>query len=110
MELHAAGKPGPDAQIYDSNTYERNYIYLGYVQGYKDIDGIRYVEITQRNKFCVGDEIEVMRPDGENAVTVVEEIRNESGSIVESAPHPQEKLFLKLKTIADICDILRMQG
>ena len=104
------GKPGPDAQIYDSNTYERNYIYLGYVQGFKDIDGIRYVEITQRNKFCVKDEIEVMRPDGENAVTVVEEIRNESGAVVESAPHPQEKLFLKLRTTADICDILRMQG
>ena len=94
------GKPGP----------ERNYIYLGYVQGFKDIDGIRYVEITQRNKFCVKDEIEVMRPDGENAVTVVEEIRNESGAVVESAPHPQEKLFLKLRTTADICDILRMQG
>ena len=51
-----------------------------------------------------------MRPDGENAVTVVEEIRNESGAVVESAPHPQEKLFLKLRTTADICDILRMQG
>ena len=66
------GKPGPDAQIYDSNTYERNYIYLGYVQGFKDIDGCQYVEISQKNKFCVGDEIEVMRPDGENTTCRVE--------------------------------------
>ena len=104
------GKPGPDAQIYDSNTYERNYIYLGYVQGFKDIDGCQYVEISQKNKFCVGDEIEVMRPDGENLVTVVEEIRDENGACMENAPHPQQKLYLKLGAQADICDILRMQG
>lgn len=104
------GKPGSDAQIYDSNTYERNYTYLGCVQGYKETDGCRYVEITQKNKFSVGDEIEVMRPDGENAVAVVEEILDENGISVESAPHPQEKLYLRLQTAADLGDILRKQG
>ena len=51
-----------------------------------------------------------MRPDGENLVTVVEEIRDEDGICMESAPHPQQKLYLKLRAKADICDILRMQG
>ena len=80
------------------------------MQRFKDIDGCQYVEISQKNKFCVGDEIEVMRPDGENLVTVVEEIRDENGLCMESAPHPQQKLYLKLGAQADICDILRMQG
>ncbi len=104
------GKPGTDAQIYDSNTYERNYIYIGCVQGIKQIDTCQYIEIEQKNKFSVGDEIEVMRPDGENAVTVVDEILDENGTPVQSAPHPQKKLYLKLRTTADICDILRKQG
>ncbi len=104
------GKPGPDAQIYDSNTYERNYIYLGCVQGYKQIDGCQYVEITQKNKFSVGDRIEVMRPDGTDTETEVESILDEQGLSMESAPHPQQRLFVKLKTTAQICDILRMRG
>ncbi len=100
-------KPGADAQIYTSNTYEKNYTYIGCVEGERQIDGCRYIEITQKNKFSRGEEIEVMRPDGENRKTSVLRILDENGQEMESAPHPQQKLFVLLEAGADTYDILR---
>lgn len=101
------GKPGADAQVYGSNTYIRNYTYLGAVRKIHDIDGKRYVEIEQKNKFSVGEKIEIMKPDGRDISVSVDEIRNENFEKMESAPHPQQKLFVLLGTNASEYDILR---
>lgn len=100
------GKTDETTQIYDSNTYMREYVYLGYVQQVRE-DG--WVEITQRNKFCVGDTIEIMKPDGSNCTAQVEAIADVQGTPMESAPHPQQTLWVKLSTAAVSYDILRMQ-
>ncbi len=100
-------KPGTGAQIYDSNTYEKYYTYLGCVQGTKEIDGYEYVEIIQKNKFSLGDEIEVMCPDGEDRKAVVSDLRDENLTPVQSAPHPQQKLYVRLGAEAKRYDILR---
>ena len=55
------GKPTHESQIYDSNTYIKKYTYLGTVLD-TDRDGL--IHITQKNKFSVGDTIEIMKPDG----------------------------------------------
>lgn len=104
------GKPGPDAQVYGSNTYIRNYIYLGSVLGEKEIDGNRYIEIIQKNKFSVGDMIEIMKPDGRDITTLVEDIRDENLQHMDSAPHPLQFLYILLGTSADRYDILRKSG
>ena len=57
------GKPSDEAQIYDNNTYLKEYTYLGIV-GEQNEEGLYRIE--QRNKFSVGEEIEIMKPDGEN--------------------------------------------
>lgn len=98
------GKPNENSQIYGSNTYVKGYTYLGIVNG---LDERGYCQIEQRNKFSVGDEIEIMKPDGENALVKVEELLDEYGNWVESAPHPKQKLFVKLSGEADVYDILR---
>lgn len=98
------GKPDENSQIYGSNTYVKGYTYLGIVSG---LDERGYCQIEQRNKFSVGDEIEIMKPDGENALVKVEELLDEYGNQVESAPHPKQKLFVKLSGEADVYDILR---
>lgn len=98
------GKPDENSQIYGSNTYVKGYTYLGIVNG---LDERGYCQIEQRNKFSVGDEIEIMKPDGENALVKVEELLDEYGNWVESAPHPKQKLFVKLSGEADVYDILR---
>lgn len=97
------GKPDETSQIYDSNTYVREYTYLGIIG--KESDG-RY-RIEQRNKFSVGEMIEIMKPDGQNIETVVRAIINEDGETQESAPHSKQVLYVELDKKAEKYDILR---
>lgn len=101
------GKPSEEAQIYDSNTYVREYIYLG-IAGAPNEQGL--YEIEQRNKFSVGETIEVMKPDGSNVETVVRRIVNEKGEDQTSAPHPKQKLWIDLGCPLDRYDILRIRS
>ena len=55
-------------------------------------------QIEQRNKFSVGEEIEVMKPSGENLIVTVQKILDEDGNEMESAPHPKQKLLIDLGT------------
>lgn len=97
------GKPDDDAQIYDSNTYVKDYTYLGIVGGTED--GLCRIE--QRNKFSVGETIEIMKPDGRNVEVTVERIVNEDGEEQESAPHSKQVLYVKLSECPERFDILR---
>lgn len=100
------GKPSDEAQIYDSNTYINEYIYLGIVEAVTE-DG--RAKITQRNKFCVGDTIEIMKPDGENVPVQVLELETAEGEKVESCPHPQQELYVTLSQKAEQYDLLRVR-
>lgn len=83
------GKPDENTQIYDNSTYVRESVYLGMADAVYD-DGS--IALEQKNKFCVGDEIEVMKPDGRDIPVKVTGIRNEEGGEMESAPHARQKL------------------
>lgn len=98
------GKPDQNAQIYDSNTYVKEYTYLGYAEA---VDERGLVQITQRNKFSVGESIEIMKPDGRNLEVTVQAIYDEDGNAAQSAPHPRQKLFVKLDGETERYDILR---
>ena len=98
------GKPGSDTQIYDSSTYVKNYTYLGTVE---ETDGRGFGRIEQKNKFSVGETIEIMKPDGRNVEVTVKGIFREDGESQESAPHPQQVLFIDLDGQAEPYDILR---
>lgn len=97
------GKPGDESQIYDSNTNVKEYTYLGIIGGEKD--GLYRIE--QRNKFSVGETIEIMKPDGQNIETAVQRIVDEEGNEQESAPHPKQVLYVELDHEASQYDILR---
>ncbi len=98
------GKPSEEAQVYGTNTYINEYTYLGIVYETKDSNIVR---IEQRNKFCEGDRIEIMKPDGRNIETVVRSICTAEGERVESAPHPKQVLYVELTQEAEVGDILR---
>lgn len=98
------GKPSEEAQIYDSNTYIKEYTYLGMI-GQKNDAGL--YEIEQRNKFSVGETIEVMKPNGDNIPVKVLRIMNEDGADMDAAPHPQQKLWIDLGISLNAFDILR---
>ncbi len=101
------GRPGRDDQIYDSNTYVRNAVYLGCVSGF---DGEGRAVITQKNKFRRGDVIEIMKPDGRDLRAEVLGIFDETGAPMEAAPHPKQTLHLKLSETPEEQDILRMEA
>ena len=100
------GKPNEETQIYDSNTYISEYIYLGFVE---EIRSGKY-RITQRNKFLIGDEIEIMKPGSENVIAKVINIEDEEGNVVPAASHAKQTLYITLSEKADEYDIFRVQN
>lgn len=98
------GKPDETTQIYDNNTYVKNYTYLGTVE---TTDGGGRCRIEQKNKFSVGEIIEIMKPDGRNVEALVKGIYDTEGNARESAPHPKEILWAELDQETEDYDILR---
>lgn len=98
------GKPDENTQIYDTNTYIKEYTYLGIV-GEQNAQGLYHIE--QRNKFSVGETIEVMRPNGDNILVTVKRITDERGVDMESAPHPKQQLYIDLGVKLEQYDVLR---
>ena len=98
------GKPDHDTQIYDSNTYVKAYTYLGLI-GESRGDG--YYSLEQRNKFSVGDIIEVMKPDGRDMEVRVKGMTDADGQPMESCPHPKQKIFVDLGVELSSFDLLR---
>lgn len=100
------GKPTHENQIYDSNTYINEYVYLGTVLEIKDGKAL----IQQKNKFCVGDEVELMKPDGRNVSVKVIDMETQDGEHVDSCPHSKQMIWLTLSELPDQYDIIRVQA
>ena len=98
------GKPDHDTQIYDNNTYIKAYTYLGLI-GEDRGDG--FYGLEQRNKFSVGDTIEVMKPDGRDLEVTVQAMTDAEGTLIESCPHPKQKIFVNLGVELSPLDLLR---
>lgn len=99
------GPTSHDTQIYDNNTYVNEYVYLGMV---REIGDDRLAMLEQKNKFCVGDTIEVMKTNGEDIQVTVLEMYNEKGEAVDSCPHPKEEIGIKVSGEMEVGDILRI--
>lgn len=98
------GKPSNEAQIYENNTYEKGYTFLGLV-GPANEEGMYRLE--QKNKFSVGEEIEVMKPDGRNITVTVKGMKDTEGNEMASCPHPQQIFYVDLGIELCEYDILR---
>ena len=99
-------KPKTDAQIYDNNVYVKEYTYLGFAKEVKE-DGRCLME--QRNKFCVGDTVEIMCKDGTNKQAKVLSITDTEGKPMESCPHPQQMIYVTFEETPECMDIIRMK-
>jgi putative protease len=97
------GKPNHEDQIYDHNTYEKAYTYLGTISGCKD--GL--YELEQKNKFSVGERIEIIKSNGDTIEAVVKAIRDADGTEMESCPHPQQMIYVDFGVELEAYDILR---
>lgn len=131
------GKPDENTQIYDSNTYVNEYTYLGIIEQLAEqhIAGNKcegngtdcaevaqrevsengvccktLARIEQRNKFCVGDMIEIMKPDGNNIAVRVLGMYNADMEPVESCPHSKQEIWLELSELPEQYDLLRVKA
>ena len=95
-----------DSQIYDNNTYVKGYEYLGTIhESLEDGRGV----FEQKNKFSIGDEVEIMKPTGENIVTKVLSMQDEKGENVDSCPHPGQRITLQTECTLQEYDIIRKE-
>ncbi|MCI9411566.1 MAG: U32 family peptidase [Eubacterium sp.] len=101
------GPTSHESQIYDHNTYVKGYVYLGMINCV-DSDGSGVFE--QKNKFSVGDEVEIMKPSGENIRTKVLALRDEDGNEMESCPHPGQSITICTECTLEPFDIIRKEG
>ena len=98
------GKPGENEQIYDSSTYVTEYVYLGQAE---EVKGDGSFVLFQKNKFSVGEEIELMKRNGENISCRVESITDDKGVSIKSVPHPGQRVMVRLDAVPQEHDVLR---
>ena len=83
----------------------RDYSFIGVVKDYDPGTGETIVE--QRNKFSVGDVIEIMEPRASYYEEKVVSITDEEGNPMESAPHPKQILRIPFERTPAKYSILR---
>lgn len=88
-------KPTDKDQNYLTSDYIRDYSFVGLVRDTDEKSGLTTVE--QRNKFSVGDTVEIFGPHTAYWEETIEEMYDEDGEPVESAPHPQQILRIRFK-------------
>lgn len=130
------GRPDENTQIYNESTYVNEYIYLGIVEEVRKAGELPWqgisctnqcsdaetgdgrvqsesagclVRIEQRNKFSVGDTVEIMRPDGSDQEVVVNAMYDETGTPVDSCPHAKQTVWIELTGYAKKYDLLRVK-
>lgn len=102
------GKPNQNEQIYTTSSYIRNYDFIGMVKDYDDKTGFALIE--QRNKFSAGDEVEFISPGGGLLKQRIAEMYTSEGERVESAPHPQQLLRVKVDSPVKPFDMMRKEA
>jgi putative protease len=100
-------RPGADAQVYDNNVYVKDAVYYGTVAEVTG-DGIAILE--QKNKFLVGDRLEIMHFDGTFDEAEVLDIMDEEGNHMPSCPHARQKIFVRFSVVPAVGELLRGKG
>ena len=98
------GRPNEDGQLYSGNVTEKDAVYLGFVES---VDGNGYVCMTQKNKFNVGEKLDVMRPHTESFEVIVEDMLDENGEHIDSCPHAEQKIRVRFSRQLEEWDIVR---
>ena len=97
------GIPG-NSQFYEESRYIRDWQISAFVVS---CDGQGNAVLTQRNRFSVGDELELVTPEDEPTAFHVEYMEDGEGNSISVCPHPQQEIRLKLPRFAPKNAILR---
>ena len=102
------GKPTAHDFTYDDSKYMRSHKFIGKILNYNQRTGMALVE--QRNKFSVGDIVEIFGPTGDPFRFKIDEIWDEEGKSIFSAPHPKQKVHIPLDTPVNKNYLLRKKS
>lgn len=94
-----------DCQYYENSGYIREYDVAAVIE--KCEDGFIYA--SQRNKFSVGEEAEVLSPGMPFDTMTIKEIINENGESVESACHATMKVKIPCEKVYPPNSVIRMK-
>lgn len=94
-----------DCQYYENSGYIRDYDVVGIVKECKD--NVLYG--SQRNKFSVGDIVEVLSPGKEPVSLTIEQLFNEKGEGIESACHATMDFSMPCEYVFPKNSIIRKQ-
>lgn len=85
--FYFGSEPG---QVTDNGGYIRHYDVVAFCESSEGLTA----NITQRNKFLIGDNLDILPPSGIPFNAKCIKLINENGEEVESAPHAMEKLTM----------------
>ena len=85
------GSPKENAEIFYDGGYRRHYETSAVVLG----SGNGYISCEQRNRFFVGEELEVLEPGKKPFTIIAEDLKNAEGESVEAVPHPVMHFTMK---------------
>jgi U32 family peptidase len=94
-----------EGQNFLTSNYTREYTFTGIVKKYDRNTGVALVE--QRNKMSLGDKIEIFGANHRPFQQELLEMKDEEGNLLDSAPHPQQLLFIKMDHSVQPSDMLR---
>ena len=111
------GKPSAESMVYGESTYVKDYVYLGTVISVCEVSGedagcaiekAHKIELIQKNKFCTGDEIEILAPGSLdiNKCKVLK-ITDEQGNEMPSCPHASQRIYVYIDKDIKAGDLLR---
>lgn len=86
------GKPSFDGYDYSEANYYRASEFVGKVLKYDPDRGMALVQ--QKNKFSVGDIVEIFGPTGKPIKIKITEMKNAEGEPIEEAPHPEQLVYI----------------
>ena len=95
------GDPG---QHYSEASYYSDAYVCAVVE---DCDDDGNAVLTQRNRFCVGDTVELLTNEGEPIAFTVTGLQNENGEAIEATPHAMMKFKMRLPVKCSALSILR---
>ena len=94
-----------DANLASNNGYIKDKAYLAVVEAYDEKTG--EATLTQRNKMCVGDEIELVTPGAVGRALIVTPLLNENREPIEATSHPYMKFYMQMPFAVKAGDIIR---
>ena len=92
-------------EIHDTSKAKQSSTFLGIVREFDSVNNIAIVE--QRGKLEIGQEIEILQPQNQTFLQTLTDMFDEEGNKIDSAPHAQQIIKIKLSQTAQPWSLIR---